>query len=209
MATNSLTTPRSGFALPALMALATLCVGGIAMFPIAEGWDKAVFTALALREGQSPPALVTLAKASTALGDGDTRAWILGAAALWLCFKRRWKTGIVVIVVPTLVGMISNGLKIAFDSPRPDIVPHIVHAGGMSMPSGHAVAGIGIALALVWLLPAQPKRGWVAFAVLVGLFVGVSRIMLGVHWPTDVIAGWLLGVAGALVAREIASRLEA
>ena len=76
----------------------------------------------------------------------------------------------------------------------------------MSMPSGHATGAMAIFLTIALLVPIGSVKLRVAIAVLLALFVGLSRPMLAVHWPTDVLAGWLLGLAYALFALALAKR---
>jgi membrane-associated phospholipid phosphatase len=93
--------------------------------------------------------------------------------------------------------LLSNGFKALLDRPRPE--PGLVDAGGASFPSGHATQGtsyfVMLAMMLMGVLP-RPWRGVAAFiAVALGLLSGLSRIYLGVHWTTDVIGGFALGLA--------------
>jgi len=108
-------------------------------------------------------------------------------------------------VTATVIGgaIISTVLKIVFDRPRPDIpgAPHVFTA---SFPSGHATlsAVLYLTLAAIFSTATQSrplKVFYVATGILVTLLVGVSRVYEGVHYPTDVLAGWMLGSAWALL----------
>jgi undecaprenyl-diphosphatase len=99
--------------------------------------------------------------------------------------------------------LLSSLLKLGFDRPRPDLVPHAVEVYTASFPSGHATAAAVAYLTLGGLVSwSQPRRRAKIYVLSVALaltmIVGVSRIYLGVHWPTDVIAGWSIGAAWAL-----------
>jgi undecaprenyl-diphosphatase len=126
----------------------------------------------------------------------------LFAVGYFLVLKRRRNA--LLLLAATLGGTaISEGLKIGFNRPRPDLVAHIVEATSMSFPSGHAMLSAVTYLTLGALIArTQEKRRLRSYvlgaAILLTLIIGASRIYLGVHWPTDVLAGWCLGAAWAL-----------
>ena len=109
----------------------------------------------------------------------------------------------------------SQALKLGVDRPRPDLVPFGTHAYTASFPSGHAMMAAVVYLTLATLVSrVEPSRRlriyFFALAILITFLVGLSRVYLGVHWPTDVLAGWTAGTAWALgcwiLARWLASR---
>jgi len=106
-----------------------------------------------------------------------------------------------------------NLLKAFFGRPRPDAGFAEVVATGMSFPSGHATNSAIVFLTVAALLAGTRTRAMeqyyiVAIAILMALLVGLSRIALGVHWATDVLAGWALGAAWALTWWLLARRLS-
>jgi undecaprenyl-diphosphatase len=108
--------------------------------------------------------------------------------------------------------LLSSAAKSAFSRPRPDLVPHGVDVVTASFPSGHAMMAAVTYLTLaVMLARAAPETRmrvfYVAVAVILTGLVGVSRVYLGVHWPSDVLAGWSLGAAWALLVWLLARRL--
>jgi undecaprenyl-diphosphatase len=100
--------------------------------------------------------------------------------------------------------MLSEMMKAYFDRPRPDFVAHIVETTSASFPSGHAMMSAAIYLSIgAMLARVQAKRRLKTYihatALLLTLMVGTSRVYLGVHYPTDVLGGWCLGAAWAIV----------
>ena len=109
--------------------------------------------------------------------------------------------------------LLSSGLKDLFERPRPDLVPHAVQVFTQSFPSGHATLSAVTYLTLGALLARlQPRRAvkvyLLTLAVLLTLLIGASRVYLGVHWPTDVLAGGCVGAAWALLCWTAAAWLQ-
>lgn len=107
---------------------------------------------------------------------------------------------------------LSDLVKEVFDRARPDLVPHLTAETSPAFPSGHAtraaIAWPALALLALPALPAQAARAWTAAAAaLLVLLVGASRVWLGVHWPSDVVAGWFLGAAWTLACWIAVQRL--
>lgn len=104
-------------------------------------------------------------------------------------------------------------LKVSFSRPRPDIVPHFIDVHTASFPSGHTVNSAIVYLTIGAILArAQPSRGLSVYlmsaAFALALLVGVSRVYLGVHYPTDVLAGWAVGGTWALLCWAVARTLH-
>lgn len=134
---------------------------------------------------------------------------------LLLIHKRR--EALLVLVAVGGGQILSSLLKLGIDRPRPDLVPHLVEVQTLSFPSGHAmmaaVTYLTLGSMLARLAPGRVTRIYIlGVAVLITLMVGVSRVYLGVHWPSDVLAGWCAGFAWAmlcwLVARQFVIRRE-
>jgi undecaprenyl-diphosphatase len=109
--------------------------------------------------------------------------------------------------------LMSTLLKLIFNRPRPDLVPYAVYVATPSFPSGHSMLSAVTYLTLGALLArAQQRRILKAYfmlsAILITLLVGVSRVYLGVHWPSDVVAGWTAGAVWALVCWQTAEWLQ-
>ena len=171
-------------------------------------FDRAVLLALRtpgnLAVPIGPAWLAEVARDVTGLGGGAiltaVTLAVVGYLALTHAFAAAWRVGLAVAGGTVL----STLLKLAYDRPRPDIVPHAVAVYSASFPSGHAMLSAVTYLTLGALLcetQALPRvRAYVlGLAILVTLLVGTSRIYLGVHWPTDVLAGWCGGAGWALL----------
>ncbi|MDG6078308.1 phosphatase PAP2 family protein [Erythrobacter litoralis] len=148
---------------------------------------------------------------ATALGGIFLRnLFVLGAIAA-LLFLRLRREALLFFLTVTSGWLVSGLLKLLVGRERPEIVPHLMAAGGGSFPSGHsfgaAVVYIGMALAFSSLSGRQTVRiTVVASSVVVSMMVAWSRVLLGVHYPTDVIAGWLGGAGWALASVALFSR---
>jgi undecaprenyl-diphosphatase len=133
----------------------------------------------------------------------------------WAYLMMAGKRGAALLVLVSIIGgtLLSNGLKIGFERPRPDLVPHAAQVYTASFPSGHAMLSAVTYLTLGALLARVEKsrraRAFVmALAVAITLLVGASRVYLGVHWPSDVLAGWSVGAAWASLCWFVALQLQ-
>jgi undecaprenyl-diphosphatase len=132
------------------------------------------------------------------------------AAAAWHLGRGERSWALTWVAVGAGVALSQTGLKELVQRPRPELWPRLISEGSFSFPSGHAMASAAFYPLLAHDAAAhRPEWRRLAYAVgaLLALFVGVGRLYLGVHWPTDVLAGWTLGLALALVAvRLLAGR---
>ena len=149
----------------------------------------------------------------TALGGVGVLTFLTLAVAGYLALERKWRT-MVLVVAAIFGGMIlSNMLKGLVARPRPDLVPHGSYVYTSSFPSGHSMMAAVTYLTLGALLArVQPRRRVKAYllllAILLTVLVGFSRVYLGVHWPTDVLAGWASGAMWALLCWMVARWLQ-
>ncbi len=125
------------------------------------------------------------------------------------------KRGASLLVAASVGGgmLLSNLFKAVFDRPRPDVVAHIVDVSTASFPSGHAMLSAVTYLTLGALMARVEPTAWrkayfLGIAVFLTLVIGFSRVYLGVHYPTDVLAGWSLGAAWAIICWEVAWQLQ-
>jgi len=129
----------------------------------------------------------------------------------FLMHRRRWHAAILAGTV-LAADISSEGLKHFYGRPRPDLVPHGAYVYSASFPSGHSTLSAATFLTLAMLIASlEPNRGTKAMVfVLAGILIlaiGFSRVYLGVHWPSDVLAGWCLGAAWALGAWTLLLRV--
>lgn len=197
----------AGLVLASAGLWAFLVLGG----EMAEGetrtWDRALL--LALRTPGHPDDLIgsrgveEAVRDFTALGGTTLVSLVTVVAALVFVFHRRARHAAVMLGAVTLAWVSSETAKGLYHRPRPDLVPHAVYVYSGSFPSGHSTLAAACYLTLAMLVASLETRRrtkalayGLAGAVLAG--VGVSRVYLGVHWPSDVLAGWCLGAIWAL-----------
>jgi len=149
----------------------------------------------------------------TALGGRTVLSSVLLSAVGYLALEKRYSAMWLVVVAAGGGGLLSTGMKSLFARGRPDIVPHLVAVGSPSLPSGHAMLAAVIYLTVGALLARfaarrRTKVYCLTVAILVTFLVGSSRVYLGVHYPTDVLAGWCGGFAWALGCWLVARYLQ-
>ncbi len=138
----------------------------------------------------------------TALGGTTVLSLMTLAVICFLLMVRKRQTALIVLLSVAGGALLSTLFKWGFSRPRPDLVPHGMAVYSESFPSGHSMMSAIVYLTLGALL-ARTQARWRVKAFLFGLaialtfIVGVSRLYLGVHWPTDVLGGWTLGAGWA------------
>jgi undecaprenyl-diphosphatase len=144
-------------------------------------------------------ALVSVVKAVTWLGSDGVLWAIIGVSAVFLAFRRRWRLVAYLLVTGAGALVMDPILKDLVGRLRPVVAHPIAHGGGNSFPSGHSLGSIVCygAVFLVFLPAARGRWRTVLRAVVVTLvaLIGISRILLGVHYLSDVLGGWTLGIA--------------
>jgi undecaprenyl-diphosphatase len=193
-------------------ALAKLVLSGWTQ-PFDE-WVLSVFRKTdALRTPVGPAWLQGAALDVTALGSGVVLGLVTFAIVVFLALQGLRRTAIFVGLASTGGWVLNYTLKEIFQRPRPDVVPHLREVMSLSFPSGHAMTSAAVYLTLGVLLMRISKRRLtkvycMAMAVLVTVLVGSSRVYLGVHYPTDVLAGWIAGASWALLCWFVERALE-
>lgn len=208
------------FLIFALLLVAGLILGfGFLADEVVEGetvgFDRAVLRALRSPDGTSPmgPAwLQEMGRDVTALGSLVFLAFISVATIVYLLMVRK-RADAVLVGISVIGGeLMSTALKLAFDRSRPDI-PTTVRVFTASFPSGHSMLSAVTFLTLGALLSraqqdSRLKIYFVSLAVFLTVAVGLSRLYLGVHYPSDVLAGWCVGSAWAVLCWSLSLWLE-
>jgi undecaprenyl-diphosphatase len=160
---------------------------------------------------RGPIGLLESVRDLTALGGTLLRNLFALAAVVALLFLRLRREAMLLALTVALAWLVNSGLKLLVGRPRPQIVPHLMEAGGNSFPSGHsfnsAVVYISIALAFAALSDRTRVRATlIGVSLVLSMVIAWSRVWLGVHWPSDVLAGWLGGVGWAFLASALLFR---
>lgn len=140
----------------------------------------------------------------TALGGVTVTTLVTLVALLAFLIHGRWRHAAILGVTVLAAETSSEWLKRFYSRPRPDLAPHGSYVYSASFPSGHSTISAAVFLTLAMLIASlEPNRATktmvYALALILVASIGVSRVYLAVHWPSDVLAGWCLGAAWALV----------
>ena len=149
----------------------------------------------------------------TALGSPTVLGLTVLAVTGYLFLHGLYRNGLFIFSASVGGWVLNWLLKAAFERTRPDIVPHLREVMSSSFPSGHALTSAAVYLTLGALLMRiaegrLAKYYCIAIAMFLTFLVGSSRVFLGVHYPTDVIAGWLIGMTWALLCWVVERTLE-
>jgi len=204
---------------PELWLLGGIFLAGLLLFTfvhiaeeVLEGdatkFDQTVLLALRNPADSADPLgsawLEEAARDITALGSYAVLGIVFIAVLAYLLMTQR-RSAALWIAVATVGGvLLSNALKLTFDRPRPDLVAHTTRVFTPSFPSGHAMLSAVTFLTLGTLLASMQtsrrlKIFFLGVAIALTVLVGVTRIYLGVHFPTDVLAGWCVGAGWAAI----------
>jgi undecaprenyl-diphosphatase len=200
--------PKAGFAISLILLSLVIILGLAVADNRGSGLDNAISSVLALRDGQSSPLVIASWQGVSWTGTGVQRYILVAALALWLGYKRHWRYGAGFALASLLSLTASEYLKASFARPRPTIVPHLDFTNNFAYPSGHATSAAVVYLLFALLVPTQKRGRWLVAAFILAFLTGVSRIVLGVHWPSDVIGGWMLGCFFAITTASLLQHTE-
>jgi undecaprenyl-diphosphatase len=208
-----------------LVLFLALAIGATALIKLASevaagdtfALDKAIMRALRSGTDAAVPAGPGWIEAAmldlTALGGVTVLTLIAILAVGYLVAVRKYASAAFVAVSTGSGAMMSSLLKDLFVRARPDVVPHLVEVSSASFPSAHAMNSALIYLTLATLLARgqQSRRVRIyllSIAIALTLLIGISRVYLGVHWPSDVVAGWSVGAAWAVLCSLVGKSLQ-
>ncbi len=182
-----------------------------------QAFDEQILVALRRPENRALPIgprwCQAMALEVTALGSGTVLLVLILLVGGYLAIERRFAM-MSLVFVASFGGMILNtALKAVFARPRPAVVPPLALVGSSSFPSGHSMIAAVVYLTLGALLARTTTHRrlrlyYLGVALGLSIAIGLTRIYLGVHYPTDVLAGWSAGIAWALACELVAVRLQ-
>jgi undecaprenyl-diphosphatase len=192
----------------ALLLLGLIWLGREIMEGDAAGFDRTIMLALRVPGHPEQPLgpwwLPSAVRDVTALGSSTVLTMVVLATATFLALQGRLRSAGLVIAATTLGALAVTLVKVLIARTRPDIVQQLMQEASSSFPSGHAANSAIVYLTLATLL-FPVVRGWrmrgfvLGVAMLLVALIGASRIYLGVHWPSDVLAGWAFGASWAML----------
>ena len=157
-----------------------------------------------------------LARAATFLGNGATITVLTVVVGLACVVRRRWQLGLWLALTVAGGALLGTAVKESLERMRPESAGVLTSAEGFAFPSGHArgatIAYVAVVLVVGWQVLRPERRARVAsFALVTAVIgaVGISRVLLGAHWPSDVLGGWLLGSAWVTASTAVLLRLTA
>lgn len=162
---------------------------------------------------QGPVWLPGVVRDITALGSGAVLAIVVLAVTLYLLLIKKYNAAVLVLGATIGGTILVSVIKMIIGRARPDVVPALMTETSLSFPSGHAAMSAVVYLSLAALLARMEfsykiKIYIMSVALLLTFMIGLTRIFLGVHYPTDVLGGWTIGIAWATFCWFIAWYLE-
>lgn len=197
-----------------LLLLALIAGGGFVFVELAsevlegdlDAFDHAILTALRVAGDPGNPVgphwLEDMARDITSLGGIAILTLVTAISAVYMLLTRRAGAALFIVLAVISGSLLSSGLKAVFERARPDAIFQAVPVFSASFPSGHATLSAVTYLTIgALLMRVQERRRAKIFvlgtAIFLTLLIGLTRIYFGVHWTTDVLAGWTLGAAWA------------
>jgi undecaprenyl-diphosphatase len=155
------------------------------------------------------PTLIVIARVATFFGQPTVLIAAGFAVAAWLWWRGRQRLAGALLLIILVGRALGEAQKYSIARVRPDLEPHLVVVKTSSFPSGHATSSMIFYLTIALALTGGTRwhRVAAAGAIFLSLLIGTSRVMLGVHWPSDVIGGWAFGLLWVLLTLRLSERL--
>ncbi|HVJ01508.1 MAG TPA: phosphatase PAP2 family protein [Sphingomonas sp.] len=200
--------PIVGLAAVAMLLLGLVWFGHEIMEGDTATIDRAIMLAMRTpghpEQPVGPRWLPSAVRDVTALGSTTVLTLVVLVTACFLALRRRFRSALLVVAATSLGALAVTLVKALIARSRPDLIDRLMEEASHSFPSGHAANSAIVYLTLATLL-FPVVRGWRMRAFVLGVamllvgLIGVSRVYLGVHWPSDVLAGWAFGSCWALL----------
>lgn len=163
------------------------------------GFDRQILLSI---HQWATPQLDNLMIALTRLGNPEWVIAVVIATLVWFGLKRRYAEVVMFTIALTGAFVLNTGMKLIFAKPRPELWPRLIPETSFSFPSGHALGSMVLYGALAFLLsklfPQKSRIFYSVASVVIGA-IGISRLYLGVHWPTDIFAGYSVGFLWVMI----------
>jgi undecaprenyl-diphosphatase len=185
--------PLAALAVATGCSLVFLAIMGAVLDGTAPALDVAISQTV---HGWSSPVVGAVMRFFTRVGSYLVISCVVAGVAIWALSRKATELALEVVAVTAAAMSLNAVLKNAFERPRPDLLPDAVLPETWSFPSGHSMVSLAAygtaAFVIAQLEPRFRAPAWLTVAVVVPL-VGLSRVYLGVHWPSDVAAGFAAG----------------
>jgi membrane-associated phospholipid phosphatase len=175
-----------------------------------EIWEKESFrfdTAVLLGIHRwANPVFDQLMLGITRLGNPEVVVVVVAASWVWLVRRRQWRTSVLLLFTCLGTLMLNQGMKLVFARPRPLLWPRLIPEVSYGFPSGHALGSMVLYGSLAYLLARRYRwhsQSIYLIAAIVISAIGLSRLYLGVHYPTDILAGYTVGLLWLMICRFI------
>ncbi|HRK18786.1 MAG TPA: phosphatase PAP2 family protein [Hyphomicrobiaceae bacterium] len=211
LATDELQKRLTSAFLVLAILLAVMMAIGQARYGDWRAMDQSVFIAINTVTGgvaAAPAWFSYLARDLTSLGGVTVLSLLVTSIIGFLLLRGHRRTAVALLAITVSGWLMSHALKIAIARPRPDLVPHGMIETTASFPSGHSFVSMVVYVTLGAMLARveadRRVRAYLFYlALAVSIVIGTTRIFLGVHWPSDVIGGWMLGLLWVIIGMRV------
>jgi undecaprenyl-diphosphatase len=189
-----------------ILAISLLVLLVMGHFGGIEGPADATLIVMLRDAARTEPLVETASIMFTHVGSGFVLIPLALVSAGWLAWSSRLRDAMLLLLITVGGRLMIEGMKIAVGRPRPELDSYPVYVTSLSFPSGHAGNAMLTFLALALVVPRRSRPALVGLGAAGGIAVGLTRPLLGVHWPSDVVGGWACAVAWAIICLAIFKR---